>query len=247
MQTLHAPISAARGMWFLPLTPETHPFVTCANALLHGASRDGAADVLRSYRRLVPQSTFAEWTGIGDPRSPLAIAPRHCIPLPWRDRTMAEQRAIVRRQERQDARECGVPRGAVRSWLRATAGPQRCEDHGVGTDVERLSRLIGSICRHGFRDTEGDEIGAWLLVDDEGGRPPAWQVEGGQHRVAVAAALGIEDVPVRVRGVIRRDDAPDWPGVGRHYFSVDEASEVFDLALGGGPLPSLTPWQVQLR
>ena len=55
-----------------------------------------------------------------------------------------------------------------------------------------------------------------------------WKPGGeGNHRVAVASALGIKSIPVLVTKIIRLDELEYWPNVINGLFNKDQAIKIF--------------------
>jgi hypothetical protein len=69
-----------------------------------------------------------------------------------------------------------------------------------------------------------DESGDWCAL-----------MRSGAHRVAAAAALEVEMIPLRIDRLIHRSDAPVWPGVTSGEFSLEDALGYSDSVLAGSP------------
>jgi len=99
------------------------------------------------------------------------------------------------------------------------------EESSLISHAEQYAKLTDQI-KNGFK--HGGEYGyvkAEILVDGEQVR---WKPGGdGNHRVAVAAALGLERIPVLITKVIRIDEARYWPNVMNHDFDQTYAEHVF--------------------
>jgi ParB-like chromosome segregation protein Spo0J len=83
-------------------------------------------------------------------------------------------------------------------------------------------------------------IKAEILVDGDDVR---WKPGGdGNHRVAAAAALGIESIPVLITKVIRIDEARYWPNVMNQDFDQICAEHVFRQLFNAIPPKYQHPW-----
>lgn len=106
-------------------------------------------------------------------------------------------------------------------------------------EVLRVSRLMKSIKRHGFSfDLQSNIIRGYLLLNENADY--RFVVKGGQHRVAVLAALEYSMVPVTwepgwIR-VIKKNEAEAWPHVKKGDLSKGLASAVFDFFFREKPL-----------
>lgn len=79
-----------------------------------------------------------------------------------------------------------------------------------------------------------------ILVDGDDVR---WKPGGdGNHRVAAAAALGIESIPVLITKVIRIDEARYWPNVMNQDFDQICAEHVFRQLFNAIPPKYQHPW-----
>ncbi len=100
-------------------------------------------------------------------------------------------------------------------------------------------RVARSIVDEGF-DPTVHIIDAQLLAGE-----PSWAliVRDGKHRTTALAAIGAQRVVVSLPStypVIRRQDAPTWPGVVAGLYTIGQALEVFDRFVAGRP-PSSFP------
>lgn len=105
-----------------------------------------------------------------------------------------------------------------------------CPHDYCAKEVKRTGRLLHSIKQHGYSTAiQRDAIRGYIL-QAEGGRS-RFVVKGGQHRVAVLAVLGIEEVMVEWQPgwnqVIRETDVDIWPHVAAGHISSRVALQVF--------------------
>lgn len=98
----------------------------------------------------------------------------------------------------------------------------------------RLKELCEVIRLNGYKKFNGnfENANVEILVK---GDSAVYLVRGGQHRVAVAAALGIKKIPVQVSPglVFRREHICYMPAVIKGYYTVDEAEMIFDRIFDG--------------
>lgn len=124
---------------------------------------------------------------------------------------------------------------AVPRWPASAPEDLRLRSHGpVGPrllelEVWRLKRLVASVREHGFRPPRNDGVRGQLLLAN--GRT-LFLIRSGFHRVAVLAALGHEEVPVRFAAGMQRlltlDQLPTWPLVRQGLFAPREAELVVE-------------------
>lgn len=90
-----------------------------------------------------------------------------------------------------------------------------------------ISNLFTSFSTKGFdvEKNSKDPIGAILLVD---GSNYSWMISAGIHRSCVLTALGHDDVTVKLKGIIYREDYKYWPNVENKLFTPEEALNIFD-------------------
>ena len=114
------------------------------------------------------------------------------------------------------------------------------EDLRFSLQIERLDRLLGSYLREGFQPFARDfPIKVTALRRDGTYR---WFIEEGQHRFALAHALGEVRMRAMVVSVVRREDATLWPQVVSGVFSEAGAVSLFDRIFDGRPPSVCMPW-----
>src|SRR5690606_465170 len=124
---------------------------------------------------------------------------------------------------------------AVQRWPESAPEELRLRTHGpvgrkgVELEVWRLKRLVGSIRANGYRPPRRDGIRGQLLLAHGETR---FLIRSGFHRVAVLAALGHDEVPVRfatgVQRLVTPDQLPTWPLVRQGLFSPREAELIVE-------------------
>jgi hypothetical protein len=246
-EMFRADLRHARVMRFLPvLSPEQcNPMVEAARSLVSGtaASRRHAREILNNFYSCVTPQTLAEWTGVDLENKALALAHPRDVPMPWIDRSLEENASLARQVARRELERGRVadPDVEARTFWNVI-GPLSAVQ--IEFELARLESLTHSMRRSGFRQPRGvKDIVVVRRFVDESDRT-WWSVAAGNHRVAVAAALGFTSLPFQVLQTIRRGDAGSLPGVKRGYFSEDEAKAFFDLVSGQRRLPRSSMWSL---
>jgi hypothetical protein len=100
------------------------------------------------------------------------------------------------------------------------------QDSRLNLQIERMDRLLRSYRREGFKPFARDFPIKVTALRRQG--EYRWFIEEGQHRFALACALGEERMRAMVISVVRREDAALWPQVVSGEFSEDGALSHFD-------------------
>jgi hypothetical protein len=100
--------------------------------------------------------------------------------------------------------------------------------------------LLSSVRRRGFSPAFFEE--PLKVIGLRRGDIYRWSTESGQHRFAMAGAVGLDTVPARVLGVVRREDARYWPQVVNGTFSIAGAEQVFDRIFDARPARVCASW-----
>lgn len=237
---VEVPLATGRGLCFFPFTKHGHhPFVRAIEAELEAAGTLEA--VLDSYFRAVNPNSFAEWFGLSVGLPGAETLPAWAGPYPWSPFTPEQ----------------------VHRWLaevtlkeNETYGESLAADHGivffgptdqrkVAIEAHRLMKLLRSIVANGYArsdDPGGDTEGVVLVNDSAADSERRWMCTRGQHRAAVATAVGIDSIPIRVRVVVRRSEVESWPAVLDGTFVADDALRVFDRIFDGDPPRVFDDW-----
>lgn len=172
-------------------------------------------------------ATVGDVYGIGHPRSPHLEGPPTPDCLPWTDGAWPDHLEAGRR----------IHEDRMRELMGSESEPHGFRGFGpVSTPAGELflsdfADLTDSISRQGYRPELGEQPTMELLTD---GTRWAGRVLAGNHRCAVLAGLGCESFRIAVsRGVVRRSDAPRWPGVRSGLYTEDQAVAVFERFLSG--------------
>lgn len=214
-----------------------HPWVVAVRRAVAAGDRSVVRSVLDAYYSTVNPGDAAEWLDIPAGSAP-ALAERSPVAavLPWSmfrpEEEADRQESIHRRENEAHGLSGGVSRGAK------AFGP--IDDGRLAMETGRLWDLVGSIARIGLDTTRRDySLSGDFLID---GSRFAVLVRGGGHRAAVASALGIERIPMRVSTLVRRDEAAIWPQVVSGVYDEATALRVFDRLLSGEPPSVAASW-----
>lgn len=235
-------LSDARAFHVLGLKydPVSHPFVRASIAGLSATEGDVERCIFKNladYYTGFGPCTAAEVAGLDTLDAPgLAAVHASGWILPWSARSVAQ--TIVGRETalQQVAFEHGQ-KLTMSDGLTAF-GP--VSERKLALETSRLAKLIASVKVKGFQPYS--QKSPLKVTGLRSAKTYRWLVEEGQHRLAVAAALGITDVPTMVVEVVRREDAAFWPQVVNGVFKPEGAVTLFDRIWDGKP-PSGLWWE----
>jgi hypothetical protein len=211
-----------------PLASRYSAFVVAARYGIESARTSETAARVRHvlenfYRRSTP-SDWSAWRGI--PREhceQFAGLPPGIGWVPWtegRPSQRAYERTIVAANK-----HVRFPGTLLDGW--ASIGPT--SERRLAFETERIVTIIRSMTDLGFTrtdDRDGD-VRADILFDEDGSW--RWWTTDGHHRAAVAAAMDLDTIPVRVRGIADRSEVAVWPKVLDRSMSTAGAVAFFDL------------------
>lgn len=237
------PVEDARAFHSLalPLRPQEHPFVRAIDRALRDENpeepRQSLQSVLADYYGTVRPSSASEAVGLGDKDAPgLRGIPPPGYLLPWWDKTIEETIQGRSRAMRLVGLENGVTT-SVEEGLTAF-GPVK--EGKLALEVDRLHKLLQLVKSSGFVPFRQESPMKVSALRRNGAYK--WLIEQGQHRFAMAAALGVRTVPAMVSNVVRREDAPHWPQVVSGVFTEAGALSVFDRIFDAVPAPACNAW-----
>ncbi len=227
----------------LPCTPDScHPLVAAASAYHDGTHTRFENSALDLYYRLVRPGSVAEALDIR--AKPAQWRMRWLSPLfadvPWRRPPGIHVWRRKWKSLRKDVGQYGVRVGAAVSNY---FGPSA--DDVARLEWQRICELVDSISSRGYQPK--GPVGGVLLCH---GGEKAVMVKGGQHRVAVLAALGYSQVTVaisREKDLVKRSEARDWPAVRHKAMSREQALQVFDRVLEGQPPGCMADYREALQ
>lgn len=233
-RSLLVEVPLARCRSSLGVAPdERHAFVS---TLIDGVPNTYEGSKLECYYRHCRPSTAAEVLGISPSDAPgfSQISPLSYL-MPWYGGQPLE--ILARREIRmvEEAAEFGFD--LANSDGLTHFGPVSPEKGAL--EIRRLGKLYRSMKEQGFirSDAERGDVSGALLTDSTG----AWcvYVGYGQHRIAVAAALGLKFIPIRIGSpAVKREEVMYWHQVLEKRITPDGALAVFDRVMSGEPPPS---------
>ena len=226
------PLSAGRGLprfsWGIS---GTHPFIEAARVgLQHSAFHDARAAVTTSladfYSSYQPGSLHEVFWEPVDRPAKLSHYPPWSVMMPWQggdhiDSWMQKVSETVRKEGRRGKGRLTIADGW--SW----SGPVSPEK--LNLEATRLTRTLWAVKKRGYRRHDGfdGDIRAIVLVDS--GEDWVWQSYAGQHRAAVLSALGVDQIPVRLSGLVRVNDVLAWPQVINGLYTANQALHIFNM------------------
>jgi hypothetical protein len=216
----------------LPLDEASNPFVRTAAQHLSGEVTDYESSALRHhYERWCPSDVGAALGLDSTGRAALQQPPELAV-LPWK--ALAGGSRAGSPGPTSDLHLGDKWHGAKKFY-----GPVT-DDFGR-TEFGRYQRVADSIASHGFLVGLGGYIRVSILAADHD-----WvaNMYAGAHRLAAVAALQLDPVTVAIHGrpkLVRREDAPSWPGVRSGLFTEEQAVGVFDRIFAGDPPAAYRP------
>ena len=222
-----------------------HPFMVAARSSLGEdgqISSETMAEVLEVYYRSVVPTDAAHLLGLS-PESKLSKYPAWAAVMPWDAETIDEWKETVAVAELLNNYRHKCDLTIENGW--AWVGP--VDDEKRLLEVKRLCSLLSSVREKGYQRNDGPDgdIKTVLLVNEN--EEWVWQSVDAQHRAAVVSAIGLEETPIRVYRVIRREDVEFWPNVVCGLYSIDEALLVFDNIFHGRFSHITEKWDVWLK
>lgn len=237
------PLERIRSKIFYKADSLTHPFIYAVNRIKNIDEPTMALRLLQEslekHYMLAPPTNIGNiFTFLSD-RSPIIHLSYHAFLAPWVKGSIAKNAKNYVEFFKSEAFG-----GEVLSDLEFNdALPIEAL---VRSHCLRLYLLYRSLRQHGYTPQRRPylsghgNIGGYILMNDSG----QWccMISGGQHRIAVAAALGIDPIPINLFGIIRRKEANNWAQVRNGAFTVEEAQEIFDVIMSGSLPATYTRW-----
>lgn len=195
--------------------------------------------LLRRYYQNVRPANALDVMGLTASDAPgLCSARPIADPFPWEASDPQLRERYVGGFLDKDAREFGaqaIPQGHT------YFGP--VSEEKIRMEALRITSLCRSIERDGFVAAANGDIDIWAIALRNEAGEYRWILQGGQHRAAVAFAMGIRDITVAVRYVVRREDAAHWQNVRGGMFSQNGALKLFDRIFHGAATACVAGWQ----
>lgn len=241
-------VSATRGFQglALPFDCDIHPFKQAiARALGEDSAEDRRLSVqatLSTYYEHVCPTAAIDTVDLAETDAPgLRGVPAFSHLLPWSAQDVSE----ITRGRAKSIRLEGIQNGVLSSIEQGVTSFGPVDEAKLTLEVERLCGLIDSVRSRGFLPHQSESPMKVAALRRDGVN--RWMIESGQHRFAMAAALGVAAVPAMVLRVIRREDAPYWPQVVNGTFTRKGAEKVFDRMFEGRPATVCNDWIAMSR
>lgn len=222
-----------------------NPFARAAAE--HSTSLDGdaARRILEGFYASWQPFSLAEVYGLSVTSGSGLNSPPSPDCLPWTEgANLADITAGRRAHRLRMARTLGTEDHRIHGYR--SFGPVSAE--AAELFVSDYTELTDSIADRGYVPSLAEPPKIHVLVHGDN-----WvgRLLGGNHRLAVLAALGHREVVVEVdRRVVSRDDVGAWPGVRSGLYTPGEALDVFDrFVLGDRPagFPVMSNWATRVR
>lgn len=234
---INVPVNHCRGLSpvAFPCTKDAaHPFIETALGILNGSVTRYDGSPLQVYYDRFQPANLAGLLGLDtDHPSPLSrMSPYTYAFFPWDGIPNINNSRDARKVISLENKSQGVRLSPKTGWQ--LCGPVS----GRKGELEfmRLSKILESIQRNGYNrhnDYDGDISGQVLVR----GEQYVIIITPGDHRIAALAALGYENVPVRIGSkpvpIVFRTDVKLWPAVRSGMMSEKQALCVFDRVFEG--------------
>ncbi len=222
---IEVPLSKCRGLRAMAFpcgSDSFHPFIT--------ALRYKDNEILRDYFKLVQPSSVGELFEIYR-KTPAAVMPALNYVYPW-DGDPSDDIYQYRKKFISKENKSHGGSGNYEGWHHF--GP--VSENKVALEFQRLEHIYGNIKENGYVRSDkpdGDIAGILLFRDND----YCAVISKGHHRIAALAALGVDEIPLRIgvnrRSYVDRADFMKWPGVVSSAFLPEEALKIFDRIFEG--------------
>jgi len=231
-----------RGLFGLALmTREMHPFFSAMSRALDEEDEETRRRIvettLAAYYASVRPSSALEVLDLEEAEAPgLAGVPAISFLMPWSPRDIPELTKARARSVRFE----GLQNGRISTIEHGLTAFGPVNPAKLALEVHRICTLLSSVRRRGFSQAFFE--GPLKVTGLRRGDRYRWSTESGQHRFAMAGAVGLESVPARVVGIVRREDARYWPQVVNGTFTAAGAEKVFDRIFDARPATVCQSW-----
>ncbi len=234
---INVPLNHCRGLSPVayPCTKDAaHPFVETALGILNGSVKKYHESPLQIYYDHFQPANLARLLGLdADHSSPLSrMSPYTYAFFPWDGIPNINKSRDARKVISLENKSQGVRLSSKTGWQ--LCGPVSGKKGEL--EFRRLSNILESIQMNGYNrsnDSDGDVAGQVLVRD----KKCIIIITQGHHRIAALAALGYENVPVRIGSkpvpIVFRTDVKLWPAVRSGMMSEKQALCLFDRVFEG--------------
>jgi hypothetical protein len=236
---IFAPVNRGLGFNAFALGPTTyHPWVVAVRVAERDNDKGAVQGILEAYYSRVHPELLSDWLDI----------PRHACPrvdalplygwsvLPWSTRDPTETIRNIEAAQLEENRLFGLDEGM--SAGAKAFGP--VTEAKLRVETVRITNLFESLRSSGLDHRRADyDLRATFLLSENSW---SWLSMGGMHRVAMGVAAGIEEIPVRVAAVVRRDEVELWPQVVSGLYNRETALKLFDRLFERRPPSCVSPW-----
>ena len=208
-----------------------HPFsiaVKVSQGLKRADQMIKIESILFEYYERVNPINFSEMAGFEDPFK-LSEFPPWAIVMPWQAEGPEEWSKHITHHVAGENGRYDKSATIENGW--AWTGP--VDENKCKIEASRLASVASSISSKGYlrNDSYDGDIKADILVNES--NDWVWQSVSAQHRAAALSGLGYDNVPIRVRSIIRREEFEFWPNVCNKLYTKDEALWMFDTIFRG--------------
>jgi hypothetical protein len=211
-----------------------HPFVETANAIIQGRASGYVGSPLQEYYESFQPSNAASALALsGELSESLRTAPPYGIKMPWEPGDW--QKKVLRAAR--SAQADNISRGQNLTIQHGASGVGPISVEKGELEFRTIFRLVESVRERGLLRHPGvdGDIGGIPLINDR--NLVKIMVRQGKHRMAAAAALDINEVPIRLnfKNAVREVELSAWPQVQNGIYSDQQALEVFKSVFEGIP------------
>lgn len=216
---IEAPLNKGIGLSRLSFSPNSvHPFMVAVTAgFTNSEPKKIIKQILQKYYSTVTPTSLAEFVGLPKD-SALSLIEPWCQVHPWVDQSFSERKKIKSNGKY-------IRNGYWYGWNRS--GPT--SEEMIDNEVSRIYEVMRSIQKNGFkadiRKPDGVTRVVILWRSESDWR---WFVLHGDHRTAVAAAMGYKMIPIRIEQFVDEQDVEFWPNVINGTYTIEEARQYFD-------------------
>ena len=155
---------------------------------------------------------------------------RHKVPWPWVEGELRTEPNFDSVFKDGAKKRINLKKYGSQNWGPVT--PER-----IHYEASRIEAIVRSVERDGllFPESKDDKPITGQVLRN--GQEWVCIVDQGQHRAAVSSAMGIEEIPVLILGVVDLDFCSQFPNVQSGLYTRKEADKQFGDFLKGKPIP----------